>query len=98
VTPPSPRQATSNGPLASRENGPLSNRDQQGKHLERIRANYDRPKDTRHFLALYDLETDRLYGRFTERKTGQVFLSFLKWVRRRYPIWQTLHVRVHSDQ
>ncbi len=63
-----------------------------GRHLERIRANYDRPKDIRHFLAFYDLETDRLYGRFTERKTGNVFLSFLKWVRRRYPIWQTLHM------
>lgn len=63
-----------------------------GKHLERIRANYDRPKDIRHFLAFYDLETDRLYGRFTKRKTGKVFLSFLKWVRRRYPIRQTLHI------
>jgi transposase len=63
-----------------------------GQHLERIRANYDRPKDIRHFLAYYDLETDRLYGRFTEHKTAKDFLSFLKWVRRRYPIWQTLHM------
>jgi transposase len=63
-----------------------------GQHLHRIRANYDRPKDIRHFLAYYDLETDRLYGRFTEHKTARDFLSFLKWVRRRYPIWQTLHL------
>ena len=63
-----------------------------GQHLNRIRANYDRPKDIRHFLAYYDLETDRLYGRFTEHKTAKDFLSFLKWVRRRYPIWQTLHM------
>jgi len=62
------------------------------KHLHRIRANYDRPKDIRHFLAYYDLETDRLYGRFTEHKTGRDFLSFLKWVRRRYPLRQTLHM------
>src|SRR5208283_4906993 len=46
----------------------------------------------RHFLAYYDLETDRLYGRFSAHKTAKDFLSFLKWVRRRYPIWQTLHI------
>jgi transposase len=63
-----------------------------GQHVQRIRANYDRTKDVRHFLAYYDLETDRLYGRFTERKTGKVFLSFLRWVRSRYPRTQTLHM------
>lgn len=63
-----------------------------GQHVQRIRANYDRTKDVRHFLAYYDLETDRLYGRFTKRKTGKVFLSFLKWVRSRYPRTQTLHI------
>jgi transposase/DNA-binding Lrp family transcriptional regulator len=63
-----------------------------GQHVQRIRANYDRSKDIRHFLAYYDLETDRLYGRFTERKTGKVFLSFLKWVRSRYPKTQVLHM------
>jgi transposase len=63
-----------------------------GQHAQRIRANYDRTKDIRHFLAYYDLETDRLYGRFTKRKTGKVFLSFLKWVRSRYPKTQILHM------
>ena len=63
-----------------------------GQHVRRIPANYDRTKDVRHFLAYYDLETDRLYGRFTKRKTGKVFLSFLKWVRSRYPSTQTLHL------
>lgn len=63
-----------------------------GQHVRRIPANYDRTKDVRHFLAYYDLETDRLYGRFTKRKTGKVFLSFLKWVRSRYPMTQTLHL------
>jgi transposase len=63
-----------------------------GRHVQRIRANYERTKDIRHFLAYYDLETDRLYGRFTKRKTGQVFLSFLKWVRSRYPKTQVLHI------
>jgi transposase/DNA-binding Lrp family transcriptional regulator len=63
-----------------------------GQHVQRIPANYDRSKDVRHFLAYYDLETDRLYGRFTKRKTGKVFLSFLRWVRSRYPRTQTLHL------
>ena len=63
-----------------------------GQHVQRIRANYDRSKDVRHFLAYYDLETDRLYGRFTKSKTGKVFLSFLKWVRSRYPKTQVLHM------
>ncbi len=63
-----------------------------GQHVQRIPANYERSKDVRHFLAYYDLETDRLYGRFTKRKTGKVFLSFLRWVRSRYPKTQTLHM------
>jgi transposase len=63
-----------------------------GQHVQRIPANYERSKDVRHFLAYYDLETDRLYGRFTRRKTGQVFLSFLRWVRSRYPRTQTLYL------
>lgn len=36
-------------------------------------------------MAFYDLETDRLYGRFTTRKRWTEFLPFLKWVRSRYP-------------
>src|SRR5688572_21965644 len=39
-----------------------------------------------------DLETDRLYGRLSRRKTWVQWLSFLKWVRRRYPAGQTLHI------
>ena len=46
----------------------------------------------RHFLAYYDLETDRLYGRFTAHKTAKEFLSFLRWVRSRYPRAQKLHI------
>jgi transposase len=63
-----------------------------GQHVQRIRANYDRSKDIRHFLAYYDLETDRLYGRFTKQKTAKEFLSFLRWVRSRYPRRQILHM------
>lgn len=50
----------------------------------------------RPFLAVYDLETDRLYGRFTRRKTWVELLSFLKWVRRRHPRQQGLHIVVDN--
>ena len=45
-------------------------------------TNYDRNKGIRHFLAFYDLESDRLYGRFTARKTAVQWLAFLESVRR----------------
>jgi transposase len=63
-----------------------------GKGVERLRATYQRRAGVRHFLAVYDLETDRLYGQFTRRKTWVEFLTLLKWVRRRYPRHQVLHV------
>jgi len=63
-----------------------------GTHVQRLRATYNRHGGVRHFLAYYDLETDRLYGRFTEHKTAKDFLSFLRWVRARYPRVQTLHL------
>lgn len=56
-----------------------------GKRVDRVRATYNRPGGVRHFLAYDDLATDRLYGRFTEHKKAQDVLSFLKWVRSRYP-------------
>ena len=64
----------------------------RGKRVERLRATYNRKLGVRHFLAFYDLETDRLYGRFTQRKTWVEWLSFLKWVRSRYPRDQVLHI------
>jgi transposase len=63
-----------------------------GKRVERLRATYNRKGGIRHFLAYYDLETDRLYGRFTQSKKTPDFLSFLKWVRSRYPRTQKLHI------
>jgi hypothetical protein len=50
----------------------------------------------RHFLAYYDLETDRLYGRFTWHKKAKDFLSFLRWVRSRYPRGQKLYIVVDN--
>ncbi len=43
-------------------------------------------------MAAYDLETGRLFGQFKRHKTWVEFLQFLKWVRRRYPKDQTLHI------
>jgi transposase len=63
-----------------------------GKHVDRLRATYNRKGGIRHFLAYYDLETDRLYGRFTKTKTAKDILSFLRWVRSRYPRTQKLHI------
>jgi transposase len=63
-----------------------------GKGVDRLRATYSRKGGVRHFLAVYDLEADRLYGQFTRRKTWVEFLAFLKWVRRRYPSNQVLHI------
>ena len=63
-----------------------------GKGVLRLPANYNRKHGVRHFLAYYDLETDRLYGRFTAHKKARDFLSFLRWVRSRYPRSQTLHI------
>ena len=61
-------------------------------HVQRLRATYKRTLGVRHFLAVYDMETDRLYGQFTAHKTWVEFLAFLKWVRRRYPTHQVLHI------
>jgi len=82
------------------EFGPLNLQPRHGQCLacrgrakvKRLRATYSRKGGVRHFLAFYDLETDRLYGRFSRRKTWVQWLSFLKWVRRRYPAGQTLHI------
>ena len=81
------------------EFGPLNLQPRQGhcyagpgKGVARLRATYHRPSGVRHFLAVYDFETNRLYGRFTRHKTWVEFLAFLKWVRRRYPRQQVLHV------
>jgi len=63
-----------------------------GQRVQRVRSTYERHHGVRHFLAYYDLETDRLYGRFTKHKKARDFLSFLKWVRSRYPRCQTLHM------
>jgi transposase len=60
--------------------------------VDRLRATYHRHGGVRHMFGLYDLETDRLWGVFARRKTWREFLSFLRWVRRRYAGGETLHI------
>ena len=81
------------------EFGPLNLQPRHGhcykgpaKRVQRLPATYNRRLGVRHFLAYYDLETDRLYGRFTWHKKAKDFLSFLRWVRSRYPRGQKLHI------
>ena len=82
------------------EFGPLRLQPRQGhcfaskgkRRVERIPANYDRGKEMRHFLAFYDLETGRLDGLVTKRKTAVQWLAFLKWVRSQYPLSERLHI------
>jgi transposase len=85
------------------EFGPLNLQPRHGhcyqgpnKRLARLRATYSRKGGIRHFLAFYDLETDRLYGRFTNHKRWTEFLPFLKWVRSRYPREQKLHIVIDN--
>ncbi len=63
----------------------------------RLPATYRRDGGVRHLLALYDLATGRLDGWFYERKRTDEFLDFLKRVRSRYPVEETLHVVLDND-
>ncbi len=64
----------------------------KGGKVDRLRATYHRHGGVRHMFGFYDLETDRLWGVFAAHKTWRDFLSFLKWVRRRYSPSETLHI------
>lgn len=80
------------------EFGPLNLQPRHGRCLarggkvDRLRATYHRHGGVRQMFGLYDLETDRLAGVFARRKTWREFLSFLRWVRRRYRHGETLHI------
>ena len=94
------RRPTGGRRICIDEFGPLNLQPRHGrcfakagcKRVERLRATFHRFGGVQHFLAAYDLETGRVYGRFFPRKRGTEFLSFLKWVRRRYPRQETLHI------
>lgn len=79
------------------EFGPLNLQPRHGMHyartghVDRLRATYRRTGGVRHFMGVYDLERDTLRGYMVNKKNRRTFLSFLRWVRRRYGG----HVRLH---
>jgi hypothetical protein len=64
----------------------------RGRRVRRHRATCNRKGGVGHFLAAYDLETDRLFGLFRRSRTWVPFVELLKWLRRRYPAGQVLYV------
>jgi len=64
----------------------------QNGRVQRHRATYHRLGGVEHFMGAYDLESDQLVGQFKKRKRWNEFLSFLKWLRKRYPANERLHI------
>lgn len=73
------------------EFGPVELRPQHGrtwrprKRPARIRATYRRMHGVRQYLAAYDVHGDKLMMRCYKRKRWKELLSFLKFVRSKYP-------------
>jgi transposase len=84
--------------LSIDEFGPLNLLPRHGKHyartghVNRLRATYSRKGGVRHMFGAYDLERDTLVGFFATQKNRVSFLAFLKWLRRRYPSGEVLHL------
>ncbi len=80
------------------EFGPLNLQPRHGKHyahsehVDRLRATYNRKGGVRHMFGAYDMERDTLVGRFVAHKNWGTFLTFLKWLRRRYRSGEVLHI------
>jgi transposase len=80
------------------EFGPLNLQPRHGKHYARIghvdrhRATYNRKGGVRHMFGAYDMERNTLVGTFATHKNWMTFLAFLKWLRRRYPRTEVLHI------
>jgi transposase len=80
------------------EFGPLNLQPHHGKHYARIghvdrhRATYSRKGGVRHMFGAYDMERETLVGTFATHKNWMTFLTFLKWLRRRYPRTEVLHI------
>jgi transposase len=84
--------------LSIDEFGPLNLQPRHGRHwartghVDRLRATYSRRGGVRHMYGCYDLERDTLVGQFVVKKNWFTFMSFLKWVRRRYRSDEVLHI------
>ncbi|HHW09064.1 MAG TPA: IS630 family transposase, partial [Firmicutes bacterium] len=75
------------------EFGPLECRPYNGrtwaecKKPVRLPATYRRTQGVQHFLAMYDVHHNFLWGWFYKRKRGEEFIEFLKRVRGAYASW-----------
>lgn len=80
------------------EFGPIEVRPQLGatwseiKRPNRVRATYHRNQGVRYLLAFYDVHADILDGHIYQRKRGEEFLDFLKYLRGLYPKKQKIYV------
>jgi transposase len=62
------------------------------RHVDRLRATYNRHGGVRHMFGAYDLERDTLVGTFASKKNWTTFLAFLKWLRQKYSRNEMLHI------
>jgi hypothetical protein len=90
-------QRASNGPTISfDEFGPLEIHPQPGRSwgrsANRLRATYTCKHGVRHWLALYDLHDNRLWGYTRARKRSREALEVLKRMRRKYAAVQRVHL------
>ena len=80
------------------EFGPLECRPYNGrtwaecKKPVRLPATYRRTQGVQHFLAMYDVHHNFLWGWFYKRKRGEEFIEFLKRVRGAYASWVRIYV------
>ena len=92
------RPAADGPTVAFDEFGPLEIRPQPGRaychteHPKRLPATYSRPHGVRHWLAFYDVHARRLWGYMRPRKRHQEVLEALRYLRRRYPAEQRIHL------
>jgi transposase len=63
----------------------------QGK-VDRLPATYTRQQGVRHWLAFYDVGTDRLWGYFCKRKRGTEVLKVLQRMRAMYPAHERIYL------
>jgi transposase len=92
------RRPTGGRRICIDEFGPLNLQPRHGKHYARIghvdrhRATYNRKGGVRHMFGACDMERDTLVGTFATHKNWITFLAFLKWLRRRFPNTEVLHI------
>jgi len=61
-------------------------------HPKRLPATYTRPHGVQHWLAFYDVHHKKLWGYVRPRKRHQEVLEALRFLRKRYPKKQRIHL------